>query len=182
MVGFEGDFDWANISGTSNTPENSGAGQFQIGPSTFSGVHTLSTATEQVSLRWLSTIRARGGVLVSDRLLVFATGGLAFGEINSQGSVDINSGAFGSLSQVWSGSTTSTRVGGVVGGGVEWAFYDRWSAKAEYLWYDLGSVSHPLNCTYNGGFACIDVYPTLGNASSSVYGSIVRVGINYQFR
>jgi outer membrane immunogenic protein len=185
VVGFEADIDWADISGTSNTSVNSGPGQFQIGQTglgpVYSGVGTLGTAQEQDSLRWLSTIRARGGVLVSDRLLVFATGGLALGGINSQGSVDIYSGAFGSLSNVWSGSTTSTKVGGVVGGGVEWAFSDRWSVKAEYLWYDLGSVSHPLNCTYIGGIGCSDFYPTLGNASSSVYGSIVRAGINYSF-
>jgi hypothetical protein len=46
------------------------------------------------------------------------------------------------------------------------------------------NVSHPLNCSYENGFVpCLnDVYPTLGSASASVYGSIVRLGINYQFR
>jgi outer membrane immunogenic protein len=66
----------------------------------------------------------------------------------------------------------------------EWALYDRWTVRAEYLWYDLGRVSHPLNCTYNLGFPCGPaggVYSTLGNASSSVFGSILRVGVNYSF-
>jgi outer membrane immunogenic protein len=183
VYGIEGDFDWANISGTSSISANSGPGQFQIGPGTFNGIHTLGTASEQVSLRWLSTIRARGGVLVSDRLLVFATGGLALGGINSQGSVDTYSGAFGALSNVWSGSTTSTRVGGVVGGGLEWALWDRVSVKAEYLWYTFGNMSHPLNCSMNNTVGCsfTDVYPTLGSTSASVFGSIVRVGLNYKF-
>jgi outer membrane immunogenic protein len=183
VVGFEADIDWANISGTANTSANSGAKQFGIGLGTYSGVTTPGTASEQVSLRWLSTIRARGGVLVSDRLLVFATGGLALGGIDSQGSVDIYSGAFGALSSAWSGSNSVVKVGGTVGGGLEWALWDRTSLKAEYLWYTFGNVSHPLNCSYNNGFPCAggSEFPTLGSTNSSVYGSIVRIGLNYKF-
>ena len=130
----------------------------------------------------MSTIRARGGVLVSDQLLLFATGGLALGGINSQGSVISEPGTAGAI--IWNGSNSTVKAGYVVGGGVEWAFYDRWTAKAEYLWYNLGSVSHPLNCSSENGVApCFnDVYPTLGSTNASVYGSIVRVGINYKFR
>jgi outer membrane immunogenic protein len=182
VVGFEADIDWADISGTSNTSANSGAKQFAEGVGTFSGTNTVGTAIEQNSLRWLSTIRARGGVLVSDRLLVFATGGLALGGIKSQGSVNTFSGPFGSLGIDWSGSSTSVRVGGVVGGGLEWALWNRTTVKAEYLWYTFGNVSHPLNCSYDVGPSCFpDTFPTLGSTSSSVFGSIVRVGLNYKF-
>lgn len=193
VVGVEADLDWAHISGTSSTSANSGPGQFAIGAAnvpplgvgfTLSGTNALGTATEQNTLQWFSTVRARGGVLVSDRLLVFATGGLALGGINSQGSVNIyNNFVSGlTLTNVWSGSTTSTRLGGVIGGGLEWALWDRTTVKAEYLWYTFGNVSHPLNCTLNGTAGCgfPDVYPTLGNTSSSVYGSVVRVGLNYK--
>jgi outer membrane immunogenic protein len=181
VAGFEADFDWAHISGTSNTSGNSGPGVYQLSQGVNTGINTVGTATEQVSLRWLSTLRARGGILLSDRLLLFATGGLALGGINSQGSVNLFDGAFGALSTIWSGSATSTRVGGVVGGGLEWALSDRTTLKAEYLWYNLGNVSHPLNCTFEDGPCGTDVFPSLGNTSSSVYGSIVRVGLNYRF-
>jgi outer membrane immunogenic protein len=187
VIGFEADIDWAHISRTSNTSAISApTGQFQIGPGVFSGAGVAAAASEQVSLRWLSTIRARGGVLVSDRLLVFATGGLALGGINSQGSVNnfLGPSTSSPVGTLWSGSTTTTRVGGVVGGGLEWAWSAALTVKAEYLWYTFGNVSHPLNCSYENGFVpCLnDVYPTLGSASASVYGSIVRLGINYQFR
>jgi outer membrane immunogenic protein len=183
VVGFEADMDWAHIGGSSNNSANSGAKQFEIGPLAFSGVGVLGTAVESTTLQWLSTIRARGGLLVSDRLLLFATGGLAVGGINSQGSVNIFSGPFGSLSSVWSGSTTTTKVGGAVGGGLEWAVSAPLSLKAEYLFYTFGSVSHPLNCSFYIGFpACPNgIFPTLGSTNSSVYGSIVRVGLNYKF-
>jgi len=45
------------------------------------------------------------------------------------------------------------KVGFTIGGGAEWAFTDQWTAKAEYLWFDLGNVSHPLNCVVAGGVA-----------------------------
>jgi outer membrane immunogenic protein len=178
VLGFEADMDWAHISGSDSKSANSGTVQFEEGPGTFSGVRTLGTATESTTLRWLSTIRARGGLAISNRLLLFATGGLAVGGINTQGSVSVFSGAFGSLSNVWSGSTTVARVGGVVGGGLEWAVSSPLSLKAEYLFYTFGNVSHPLSCSV-GCFP--DAFPALGSTSSSVYGSIVRVGVNYKF-
>ena len=75
------------------------------------------------------------------------------------------------------------KAGYAIGGGVEWALAEHWTAKAEYLWYDLGSTSHPLNCVANG-IACGGNlgYPTLGNIASSARGSMMRVGINYQFQ
>jgi len=38
-------------------------------------------------------------------------------------------------------SYSNTQVGWTAGGGVEWMFMPNWSAKAEYLYYDLGNIS-----------------------------------------
>jgi outer membrane immunogenic protein len=114
---------------------------------------------------------------------VFATGGLAAGGVNSNGSVIVPNS---SLVPVWGGSSSTVKIGFTVGGGAELALSDRWSAKADYLWYDLGRVSHPLDCisasptTCTAGTFGSGVYPTLGNAVSSVRGSIIRVGLNYR--
>jgi outer membrane immunogenic protein len=116
--------------------------------------------------------------VLSDRGLLFLTGGLAAAGISSSGSVDLaNSAAFAT----WGGSNSSTRTGYTVGGGLEYAWADHWTTKAEYLWYDLGRISHPLNCTAMSSGGCSFVYSTLGNTVSSVRGSIVRVGLNYRF-
>ncbi|MCX8570806.1 hypothetical protein NDO48_17445 [Aminobacter sp. MET-1] len=38
----------------------------------------------------------------------------------------------------WCGS--DTEAGWTAGGGLEWAFNDKWSAKAEHLFVDLGTA------------------------------------------
>jgi outer membrane immunogenic protein len=144
--------------------------------------NAVGTANEEVSLQWLSTIRARAGLpVLSDRGLLFVTGGLAVGNVFSSGSVTVANAA-GSVT--WSGSNSSTLTGYSVGGGPEYALTNRWTTKAEYLWYDLGNTSHSLNCTATsppGQCVPIDNYPTLGSTVSPVRGSIVRMGLNYKF-
>ena len=78
------------------------------------------------------------------------------------------------------GSASDTRVGWTASGGVEWMFAPNWSVKAEYLYYDLGSVdanyvvlindtASGLNATFNG------------QASVDFKGHIARVGVNWHF-
>jgi outer membrane immunogenic protein len=57
----------------------------------------------------------------------------------------------------------------VFGGGVEYAFADHWSAKAEYLYVDLGSATCGSSCSGNDPF---DV---------TFKTSIIRGGLNYKF-
>jgi outer membrane immunogenic protein len=184
VVGVEADIDWAHISGSDT---RSAFGQFGTGTGgVYTSINNTGTANEQVSLRWLSTIRARAGFAVQDRILLYATAGLAVGDVATQGSVTTSSPFPGFANVAWTGSNATVKNGGVIGGGAEWAFYDHWTAKAEYLWYDLGRVSHQLNCTATNFSPALcgpagAFYATLGNASSTVLGSIVRVGINYKF-
>jgi outer membrane immunogenic protein len=189
VLGVEADLGWANIGGTNTTSANSGPLQYKIGPATalvplglYTGLDTTGTANEQASVHWLSTIRARGGFALQQNLLLYGTGGLAIGGITTQGSVNILTP--GSPSLTWSGADSTIKIGPVIGAGLEWAFYDRWTVKAEYLWYDLdlGSSSHPLNCSISVPNGCATFYyPTLGSVSTSISGSIVRAGINYKF-
>jgi outer membrane immunogenic protein len=187
VFGIEADVDGANISGNQTTIGPSvtavlGVAQntYQIGPGTqTAAAGVLGTANEQVSLRWLSTVRGRLGFAVQDRLLLFATGGLAVGGASTQGSVGV--GLPPANTFLWSGSNSATMIGYAIGGGAEWAFSGHWTAKAEYLWYDLGTISHPLNCMSGALCGTLTLYPTLGNTRLSVAGSILRLGINYKF-
>jgi outer membrane immunogenic protein len=188
VFGIEGDVSASGISGSQTTVGPQTVGDAAIdayflgpaGPVTANPAF-VATAYESVSVRWLSTLRARAGFAVQDRLLLFATAGLAVGGVRSQGNVNIIIPAFPGSQTLWSGSNSETKVGLVVGGGAEWAFTDRWTAKAEYLWYDLGRISHPLDCVTNP-FGCGGggAYTTLGTTRSSVSGSIVRLGVNYK--
>jgi opacity protein-like surface antigen len=72
-------------------------------------------------------------------------------------------------------ATTVTRPGWTVGGGVEWAFWDNWSAKAEYDFYDFGT----RNLTFPGTiFGVPEVVPGV-NIEKTI--STVKFGVNYRF-
>ena len=119
-------------------------------------------------LEWFGTVRGRVGVLATPQVLFYATGGLAYGEVNT--SAVIGAGAFGF-------NAHDTRVGYTVGAGVEGAIGGNWTAKLEYLYMDLGRTS--------GAF--LTTIPALGggvlsyNYSSRITNNIVRVGLNYKF-
>ena len=86
-------------------------------------------------------MRARAGYLVTPTLLTYVTGGFAYGQTHvgaSLFSVD-TAGVF----PPGSGATSygSVHGGWTAGAGVEWMFWPQWSAKLEYLYYDLGAPS-----------------------------------------
>ena len=69
------------------------------------------------------------------------------------------------------------RNGWTLGGGMEFALTDRWSAKAEYMHYDLGSEVFAIQRITPGG-APAGVF---GQADVDTRGDIVRIGVNYHF-
>jgi outer membrane immunogenic protein len=140
-------------------------------------INIYTTSAEQ-KLNWLGTARARLGFLPSDRLLMYATGGLAYGRGTASSSNSVTLGgppACAFFLGCGTGSTSGWLVGWTAGAGLEWAFTDRWAAKGEYLYYDIGSLSYsyvdsPAPAPTGLGF----------HASGSFRGSIVRVGLDYK--
>jgi outer membrane immunogenic protein len=117
---------------------------------TKSGTNAIGAYKSDVST--LATARARAGFAV-DRALLFVTGGYAGAEMK-----DTYAGI---------GSQSDWRNGGVIGAGLEYAFTNNISAKAEYLYAPL------TDKTYFGG--------TAGVEKSGVDMSLVRAGLNYKF-
>jgi len=111
------------------------------------------TTSCKTSDSWLSTIRGRLGY-AADRFMPYVTGGAAFGDIKASGP-----GLTGA---------DNTNAGWTLGGGIEFAIAGHWTAKAEYLYVDLGH--------FNCGISC-------GAATQNVSwrSNIGRVGINYRF-
>ncbi len=66
----------------------------------------------------------------------------------------------------WSG----TRSGWTIGGGIEWAFWQNWSAKLEYQYYDFG-----------GSGTLTDLTGVTTTGSYTQYVHAVMVGLNYHF-
>jgi outer membrane immunogenic protein len=64
---------------------------------------------------------------------------------------------------------------------VEWLFLPNWSAKVEYLYYDLGSVSYAtpsLVGSFNTGGVRYSINPEV---TTRFNGDMVRAGVNYHF-
>jgi outer membrane immunogenic protein len=139
------------------------------------GVPVTSTQTASLSTEYLGTVRGRLGFLVTPTWLLYATGGLAYGGANASTTLFQTGPGFVG---VGAGSLSDARAGWTAGGGFEWMFAQRWSAKAEYLHYDLGTGSSASAST-SGAFAT----PVYQNVLYSAHfeGNVVRAGVNYHF-
>ena len=103
---------------------------------------------------FLATVRGRVGY-AADRWMPYLTGGLAVGNIRA------TVPGFAGIDQ--------TNAGWTLGGGVEVALVGNWTAKAEYLYVDLGTA----------GCGAVCGLPAGNNVSLTT--NIVRGGINYRF-
>ena len=103
---------------------------------------------------WYGTLRGRLGTSTGPALLYF-TGGGAFVHVKNGFTYQF-------------GTDISSRVasGWAFGGGTEVALNDRWSAKLEYLYLDVGNAYHAA-----GGL----------DADFKSRFQIVRAGLNYSF-
>ncbi len=101
---------------------------------------------------YFGTLRGRAGVAF-DKALIYGTGGLAYAGVDySIQPTGIND--------------NYTEVGYALGGGLEYAFDDAWTMKAEYLFINLGHKA-----LSSGGVS------TLATPSFQT----VRIGVNYRF-
>ena len=112
---------------------------------------------------YLGTVRGRIGFLATPTFLIYATGGLAYG--NTWSSAD-NSYAYLAGYGGYNNNQNNFKAGWTGGGGLEWMFAPNWSVKAEYLYVDLGRTGSNF-----GGF---------GQASKST-AHLARLGVNYHF-
>src|SRR6266850_7392211 len=131
------------------------------------------TATTTQRLSWFGTTRVRGGVLLGDHILLYATGGLASGRADSSAGNIVNiPGGCLIPGGCPSGSASKNMWGWAAGGGVEYAD-GPWQFRVEYLHYDLGTLSYTLR----------DLVVPLNfvGASVRINGDMVRGAITYRF-
>lgn len=173
----------ADIQGFSNQNSNS---LTQIAPRIGFSPNTMTanlTASQQTN--YLGTVRGRLGMAFTEShsWLAYFSGGLAYGEVQS--SMNIIGGATpngGSTDFSGAGSISTTQTGYTVGGGLEKLLASRWSAKIEYLYYDLGTASYS-----NGALTSYLITSSrlnfVNTSASSIHfnGNIVRIGLNYHF-
>jgi outer membrane immunogenic protein len=181
VAGLETDLDLGDIKG-SGTSSN----VISVGP--FGSTSAIAAASEKI--KWFGTVRGRLGVLVTNEVLLYGTGGFAYGRVEQSATYTINSGALSVTSPPFSfvcvagtpcfvGSSSRVQSGWTAGGGAEWALWYGLTFKAEYLYVNLRDNSFPMSAiaTTAGG-------PTPSSFrvgfSNSDFRS-VRVGLNYRF-
>jgi len=166
LFGVETDIDWTGIRG-STSPAN---GFCNLAVSATAVASNCETRND-----WLGTARARIGY-VTNRVLVYGTGGVAFGNVQT----GLSGSGLAGFSPATGPFLNTVQLGWTAGAGVEVAFFDRWTAKVEYLFVDLGTVS--CNVQASCGIDAVGLTGfTPANDSVKLTANIVRFGINYRF-
>lgn len=139
IFGLETDLSWTDLSGTQT-----------CGPT-----RTNICTTE---MRAFGTLRGRVGMTLLDNVLLYATGGLAYGDIRATRDV---------------GATESDnwRAGWTVGGGGEVMLFPHWSVKLEYLYATFPGTATTYTIIANGN--------PIAATERDV--QIVRAGLNWHF-
>jgi len=110
--------------------------------------------TAEGKIQGFATVRGRLGYAF-DRFMVYGTGGWAY----TNTKLSLSAGGAEISDNSWSS-------GYAVGGGLEWAVWDRWSIKGEYLYVDSGDTTLTLaGATATGDYKF----------------NVVRAGLNYRF-
>jgi outer membrane immunogenic protein len=132
----------------------------------------------EAKISWFGTVRGRFGY-AWDRVLLYATGGLAYGEVQMRGTRTVSGIVLGLPLSPTTTALGHSQInpGWTVGAGVEAALVGNWTWKAEYLYVDLGSLDDPdapapALTSVTGG-------QTLTRTRFT--DNIVRVGLNYKF-
>ena len=187
LIGAEADFQGTSIQGSGTA---FGFASAQATVSNNVTHYQEGMVSTNAGLNWIGTVRGRVGYLVTPSLLLFGTGGFAYGNtwanvssyglhwhpFNANVPADIVFPSYQSINNV--------SVGWTAGGGAEWMFLQNWSAKVEAIYYNLGSqnvtgqYSPLLNERYTQSlFAFIAAART----NVTYNGIIARAGVNYHF-
>jgi len=134
---------------------------------------TVSESLEN-SIQWFGTVRGRAGY-TWDHVLIYGTGGLAYGEVKLAGTVNENVNLLPVINSVVPVNIAKVNAGWTLGAGIEGMLASNLSWKLEYLYLDLGSVA---------GVSIVGIAnPPSGTftAQSRFTDNILRVGLNYRF-
>ena len=149
VFGIEGTFDGVGGSATTNlaAPFNT---NFQ----------------DQITQRWLGTVRGRLGILATPDLLFFVTGGVAWSQFN-----DLEFSNPISITGVSASENDNTWGWTVGAGGEYWLPNTAFSIKAEYMFIQFSNFN-TFNSTASG--CCT-------SQSTQVQEHLFKVGLNYHF-
>jgi len=170
VVGVEGDVYWkrGETSQVQNTPPP------WLASETFTGSQKQGTD---------ASLRARLGYLVTPWTLLYATGGLAIGNVSGSFSYAAFPPSFCSVTPCYNvtgaASWSDTRVGGTVGAGAETQIFAGVKARMEYRYTDFGSFSKDVPLTDNSFGACGSRCGTNAHIDLRAFNHRLTVGLGF---
>jgi len=181
LLGLETDFDWSNIKGT--------------GTSNFSLLGSPSSFQASENIKWFGTVRGRVGFLPWNNLLVYGTGGFAYGRVDAQAAINspvlesadfITGNSYSCTSPGGAGATncflgnsSRTATGFAVGAGGEYMLWNNISVKGEYLYVDLGH-GNTTNVAAQATVPGAPIPSSFTASYSRVDFNVVRAGLNWK--
>ncbi|MBV8752092.1 MAG: porin family protein [Hyphomicrobiales bacterium] len=180
LVGIEGDFEWSGEKASDpgnasvSIPSGIGVGICDAHPPCTATV--TAATTNDWKLPWFATLRGRFGYVADQTWLIYGTGGVAFGEMEFATSTTATGTITNAIGQTFPGfpvtvstgaSQNVTRVGWVIGGGIEKMLSQNWTAKIEYQYLDWGSYTFLAGTGFDTNVRLRD--------------NTIRVGLNYKF-
>jgi outer membrane immunogenic protein len=146
-----------------------------------SNTYRAETFTGSVKQGADGSIRGRFGFLVTPWVLVYGTGGIAFGSVSGSFAYSAHEiDGLGTASATGGGSWSTTRSGLTGGGGIEAMITQQLALRLEYRYTDFGRFSEAVPLTTVCGGSCSS--PSSG-ASISLHPTFqaVRLGLGYNF-
>jgi outer membrane immunogenic protein len=173
-------------------------------PGNVAPLNAAAVTSYDAKIGWFGTVRGRLGVLIADQVLLYGTGGLAYGRVELSGVTNVNGSLNLTGTIVGPGlspftapgsspfSESRTKTGFAVGGGIEgkcsYWLPTGWTWKVEYLYVDLGSLDTVApfpgaNALGSPPLAVPFTTPFAGPLTTHTHftDNIVRVGLNYKF-
>ncbi len=166
VVGVAGDVGWSDLNGGRTT---SGTLPLVLIP---------YAITQQLRADWLGSVRLRAGMTPLDNLLVYATGGPAFGHFAYSASFwDSLAPTFLPGNETENASFNAIRMGWTLGAGAEWALNRTWSIGGEFRHSEYEAVSGTgvLPLQQPTSTAYID------HSSGTIKVNSLQIGVGYHF-
>jgi outer membrane immunogenic protein len=175
LVGAEADYQWSNLDGSMNSA-------FRLG-----NVGATNMVASQ-TVESFGTVRARAGVVLAPPLLLYGTGGFAFGQVQENLSVPaaatkgLTAGGFSYACTLgtacFAGAASQTLFGWSAGAGAEYAITSSLIFRTELLYVHLSPPTVTATAT---AVAAATAPASIAAAFSPLYFAVVRAGLNYKF-
>jgi outer membrane immunogenic protein len=166
LVGLEGDIQATGQSGSHSFTCPAGFCSQTLFAGLFLIPNPAVAVTETQRIDFYGTVRGRVGVTVVPTVLLYATGGLAYGQVDTSSTLPNST------------RSQNYKVGWTAGGGIEGAIGGNWTLRVEYLYLDLGRTSGTFTSSLTDATGATAL---VSGFNSRITDNIVRVGVNYRF-